>query len=260
MGRKWGQHFLNSQTIVDKISRAAILEEDSVVLEIGPGEGVITLVMTEMAARVHAFEIDPSLADALEARNIENLILHRGDFLKQEFDSEMSEQSFTVVANLPYYITAPILEKLFWQRPLRIKRAVLMMQDEVAQRVCQPASRLAGALTYIVGADYDSEYLFEVGSGCFSPPPKVTSAVIALTPRSSEGQRPRSERVYYERLVKACFQARRKQLGRSLRALRPDASELLEASAIDPKRRPETLSIEEFWTLARNWYDRELTS
>ena len=199
------------------------------------------------------------MAKALEKRGQSNLAIHRGDFLKQDFDLELSEKTMTVVANLPYYITAPILERLFWQRPLRIQRAVLMMQDEVAQRVCRPASRLAGALSYIAGAFFEAEYLFEVAPSCFSPPPKVTSAVIALTPKSEWFDKcPQKQRVY-ERLVKASFQARRKQLGRSLRALRADASELLEASGIDPRRRPETLSVQEFWTLARIWYDREST-
>jgi 16S rRNA (adenine1518-N6/adenine1519-N6)-dimethyltransferase len=253
VGQKWGQHFLRSQTTVDKILKAAELSLDSVVVEIGPGEGVITLGLCERASRVHAFEVDPLLAGQLQERGLSNLTVHQGDFLKQDPAAclgEDAQKDVVVVANLPYYITAPIMERLFWRRPLRVSRAILMMQHEVAERVTSPATRSAGALTYIVGAHYASEYLFGVPPGCFSPPPKVDSAVICLTPDSSLLT---SDSKFYERLVNASFQARRKQLGRSLRAVNPRAPEILTQAGIDSRRRPETLTVQEFWDLARKW-------
>lgn len=255
MGRKWGQHFLRSPKTVDRILSAAALEPSDVVLEIGPGEGVITLTMCERAKTVHAFEIDPQLAEALQSRELPNLKVHQGDFLKTPATVLGPDKGspLVVVANLPYYITAPILERLSWQRLFSVKRAVLMMQEEVALRVCRPASREAGALTYIVGAHFDAHYLFKVPPGCFSPPPKVDSAVISLVPRDASEVEDESLSALYEKLVSTAFQTRRKQLGRSLRSVDPRAPEILEKAGLDPKRRPETLEVQEFWKLARKW-------
>lgn len=256
MGKKWGQHFLRSAATVEKILDAAELSPDRPVLEIGPGEGVLTLELCRRASRVHAFEIDPQLAEALRQKEIDNLTVHQGDFLRQDPAECLGADGLdqlTVVANLPYYITAPIMERLFWERPLGIERAVLMMQHEVAARVCGPASREAGALTYIVGAFFEASYLFEVPPGCFSPPPKVDSAVILLTPRPDTPQSYATRKRCYERLVSTAFRARRKQLARSLRVLHPDPTGPLAQSGIDPKRRPETLTVQDFWELARKW-------
>ncbi|MFA5505973.1 MAG: 16S rRNA (adenine(1518)-N(6)/adenine(1519)-N(6))-dimethyltransferase RsmA [Vulcanimicrobiota bacterium] len=256
MGRKWGQHFLRSQATVDRILKVAQLSNAETVLEIGPGEGVLTLELCRLGRRVHAFEVDPELAEALRRRELENLVVHEGDFLRQDVAQLLGSDAateLTVVANLPYYITAPIMERLFWERIVPLKRAILMVQEEVAQRVCGPASRQAGALTYIAGAFFHADYLFKVPPGCFSPPPKVDSAVIELTPREDPASGEEAVRTTYERIVSSAFRARRKQLTRSLRVLHPRAAELLEEVGIDPKRRPETLTVQEFWSLARNW-------
>lgn len=253
MGRAWGQHFLRSAGVIAKIVDAGQLRSDSLVLEVGPGEGVVTSELCRLAGQVHAFEIDPELAEGLRRQERSNLTVHEGDFLKQDL-APLAELggSWTVVANLPYYITAPILERLLWQRPLLLRHAVLMMQDEVARRICRPNSREAGALTYIVGAFHRVDYLFKVPPGCFAPPPKVDSAVVRVTPCLHLGADPALARVY-EGLVSAAFGQRRKQLGRSLRGLLPNAPDLLRAAEVDPARRPETLTVEEFWRLARTW-------
>lgn len=256
MGQKWGQHFLRSQATVDKIIAAAGILPDSLVLEIGPGEGVLTLKLCALAQRVHAFEIDPVLAEALQSRALPNLILHQGDFLKQDPAlclGEDSDKELIAVANLPYYITAPIVERLLWQQPLKIASAVVMVQEEVAQRICGPATRAAGALSYIAGAYFACEYLFKVLPNCFSPPPNVDSAVIRLTRREQKPEPNSGLKKTYERLVNVSFQGRRKQLGKSLRALRPDAQDILAQAHIDYTRRPETLTVQEFWSLARIW-------
>jgi 16S rRNA (adenine1518-N6/adenine1519-N6)-dimethyltransferase len=255
MSRKWGQHFLRSPKTVERILRAASLTKQDVVLEIGPGEGVLTAPLCQVAEHVHAFEIDPMLAGKLEGWGCSNLSVHRGDFLRldpSELLGSDSGRDLVVVANLPYYITAPILERLLWQRPVKVIRAILMMQEEVAQRLCHPASRTAGALSYIAGAFFEAEYLFKVPPGCFSPPPKVDSAVIGMTPRERYESTP-AERRTFERLVSTAFQTRRKQLGRSLRSLKPNAPELLQRAGIESDRRPETLTVQEFWNLTRNW-------
>ena len=253
MGRRWGQHFLRSSAVIEKIVKAAHLNAQSRVLEIGPGEGVVTKLLSQEAESVHVFEIDPRLAEALRQKVWPNLTVHEGDFLGQDLLSVLpSVPSWNVVANLPYYITAPILNRLCWERPLTLESAVLMMQEEVARRICGPASREAGALTYIVGAFFEVEYLFKVPPGCFAPPPAVDSAVLRLVPLANpEGDEETIRR--YERIVSTAFGQRRKQLARSLRSLHPQASEVVSSADIDPARRPETLTVEEFWRLARIW-------
>ena len=253
MGRRWGQHFLRSEGVISKIVEAGQLLAEALVLEVGPGEGVVTRHLCRHAAGVHVFEIDPDLAQALRGPDWPNLTVHEGDFLKQDL-SPLADLGgpWTVVANLPYYITAPILERLLWERALPLRHAVLMMQDEVARRICGPASREAGAITYIVGAFHRVEYLFKVPPGCFAPPPKVDSAVVRVVPVDHKGAETRLAPLY-ERLVSTAFGQRRKQLGRSLRGLTADAPDLLWAAGIDPARRPETLTVEEFWALARSW-------
>ncbi len=253
MGQRWGQHFLRDPDVIARIVEAAKLSSDTPVLEIGPGEGVVTIHLCERSGPVHVFEVDPALAAGLRHRGLVNLTVHEGDFLRQPL-AELAELSagWTVVANLPYYITAPILERLFWEMPLPVKRAILMMQDEVARRLCGAASRDAGALTYIVGAFHRVEYLFKVPPASFAPPPRVDSAVVEVRPHRSDGAEVALMPVY-ERLVSTAFGLRRKQLGRSLRSLGQNGLFALEAAGIDPKRRPETLTVEEFWLLARTW-------
>lgn len=266
MGRRWGQHFLRSSGVIEKIVAAAELQETEDVLEIGPGEGVVTQRLCQKARQIHVFEIDPELAQALAEKPWPNLTVHQGDFLKQDLAPlGQADRVWKVVANLPYYITAPILNRLCWERPLPFESATLMMQEEVARRLCGPATREAGALTYIVGAFFHTEYLFKVPPGCFSPPPAVDSAVIRLRPKNclSDPNRPHSFNqpesaggavaLAYERLVSTAFGQRRKQLARSLRGLHPEAAKFLSSAGIDPTRRPETLTVEEFWRLARTW-------
>lgn len=252
MGRRWGQHFLRSEAVVARIVEAGELETGQSVLEIGPGEGVLTGRLCAAARRVVAFEIDPALGAALATRGWSNLEVWSGDFLEQDLSPLRPDQPWTVVANLPYYITAPILNRLCWERPLELRRAVLMMQDEVARRLTRPATREAGALTYIAGAFHRVDYLFKVLPGSFAPPPAVDSAVVRLVPLAERlAWQPWAG--CYERLVSTAFGQRRKQLGRSLKGLSALADQGLRAAGIEPARRPETLTVEEFWLLARNW-------
>ncbi len=255
MSQKWGQHFLRSASVLSRIIDEVKPQAEDTILEIGPGEGVLTFPLAEKARTVHAFEIDPHLADRLEAENVANLKVHRGDFLKVEaFPKDLSAKEFplTVVANLPYYITAPILERLCWQDLLHFDKAVLMMQEEVAKRVCSPGHRCSGALTYFVGLNYRAELLFTVPPSAFAPPPKVQSAVIRITP-TPRGPQGSDTAALYEKLVHTAFRARRKQLGTSLKTLHPECARSLRRADIEPTRRPETLSVEEFWKLARTW-------
>lgn len=256
MSRRWGQHFLRSSAVVERILEASEIQSHEQVLEIGPGEGVLTQGLCERAHVVHAFEIDRNLACRLERWELGNLKIHQGDFLRGDLGGDWANGSWAVVANLPYYITAPILNRLFWERPIFLSRAVLMMQDEVARRLCGVATRNAGAISYIVGAFHRVEYLFKVGPKSFAPPPKVDSAVVRVTPTLSVDAALAVDPLLttrYEQLVSRSFTQRRKQLGRSLRDLPGWSDKAFFEAGIDPVRRPETLRVEEFWALARSW-------
>ncbi len=249
MGRRWGQHFLQDRSVVERILEAAAPGSEDRILEIGPGPGVLTRPLAQRAAQVLACEIDSQLADGLE--HIERVTVVRGDFLKQDLSLLLEPPGWKVVANLPYYITTPILEKLLLEAHHRVTEMWLMMQKEVAQRIVSPASRQAGSLTYFVHLFADPSLLFTVPPGAFSPPPKVDSAVLHLKLHGRHLERVSSD--YFQSLVRTAFGQRRKTLRRSLSGLLQDPSGLLIRAGVDPQRRPETLTMEEFLRLVEVW-------
>lgn len=249
MGRRWGQHFLRDQEVVRQILQAAEVGPDDRVLEIGPGRGALTLPMARRAGRVIAFEIDPELARALPSRD--NLTVLCQDFLEAALDQILLDPpGWKVVANLPYYITAPILEKLLVEADQRVDGMWLMMQQEVAERILSPATRKAGSLTYFVNYFAQPSMVLAVAPDAFAPPPEVGSAVVELVPRR---ERDRAAAAGLFSLVRRAFSQRRKTLRKSLRGLLEDPGALLENAGIDPGRRPETLTLEEFLALERAW-------
>ncbi|MBS1872258.1 MAG: ribosomal RNA small subunit methyltransferase A [Acidobacteria bacterium] len=181
MGRRFGQHFLIRESILRRIAEAACGEREETVVEIGPGKGALTRQLLSLADRVVAIEVDPYLAGYLRTRFRESagLTIVENDVLK----TGLAEWGPAVIAgNLPYYITSPILSKVFatpgW------KRAVFLVQREVAERVtAAPGTRDYGFLTVQTAVHAQAEFLFPVSPAAFAPPPKVESAVIRLTPR-----------------------------------------------------------------------------
>ncbi|MEW6280622.1 MAG: 16S rRNA (adenine(1518)-N(6)/adenine(1519)-N(6))-dimethyltransferase RsmA [Candidatus Eremiobacterota bacterium] len=250
---RWSQHFLRDSGVVARILGAAGLEPGDRVLEIGPGEGALTLPMLERVSRVVACEIDPHWAARL--KNLKGpLKVLQGDFLKVDLKRELTggcEGGWKVVANLPYAITSPILEKLLLEGAGRISDMWLMVQKEVAERVAARGTRDTGALTIFVQLRAEVELLFEVPRGCFDPPPEVDSAVLHFR------LHPVPEGVDLARLsqlVRVSFHQRRKMLKRSLSPLLGDrAEDVLRQAGIDPTRRPETLRWEDFVALERAW-------
>lgn len=182
MPRRLGQHFLIRRGILERIAAAACPEPEPLVIEIGPGRGALTEFLLGRAARVVAIELDSGLAAGLRERfrDAENLEIVERDVL----ETDLGQWGPAVVAgNLPYYITSPILGKIFDMGPL-LGRAVLMMQKEVADRVtAAPGSRDYGYLTVETNFFGVPKALFSVPPGAFSPPPKVDSAVVRLDPR-----------------------------------------------------------------------------
>ena len=250
--RSLGQHFLIDKNIVHKIVRLAELQPGETVLEIGPGRGILTEALLDSSGLVVAVELDAALCAHLRATlgRRSNFRLVEGDALTFEYAQVPSP--FLVVANLPYYVSTPLLFRLLEDRR-RIDRLVLMLQEEVVARLAAaPGGRDYGALSIAAQFYCEVRQAFRVPPTCFRPKPQVGSAVVVLTPL----RKPRvsvADEAFFFRVVRAGFAHRRKALPNSLRdegfegALTAAA---LEQAGIDPRRRAETLSIEEFAALA----------
>jgi 16S rRNA (adenine1518-N6/adenine1519-N6)-dimethyltransferase len=249
-----GQHFLTDRRILGRIADALHLKGDETVLEIGPGRGALTDLLVERAGRLIAIEYDRALAAILRERYARrsNVLVAEADVLEVSL-GELAAGPYVLVGNVPYYITTPILFHALV--PPRADRAVYLVQREVAQRlVAGPGSKEYGALTVNVSAVARAETLFGVPAGAFSPPPKVESAVVRITPLAqplitSDEERP------FRTLVQGAFGMRRKQMRRVVRSLyaldAEQADELLAAAGIAPADRPEVLSVEQFAALLR---------
>jgi 16S rRNA (adenine1518-N6/adenine1519-N6)-dimethyltransferase len=249
-----GQHFLTDRRILGRIADALHLTGSETVLEIGPGRGSLTDLLVDRSARLIAIEYDRALAEILRQRYAKrsHVLIAEADVLEVSL-GELAAGPYVLVGNVPYYITTPILFHAL--TPPRAERAVYLVQKEVAQRLsASPGSKEYGALTVNVAAVARAETLFGVPAGAFSPPPKVESAVVRITPRVESLVKPEEERPF-RLLVQGAFGMRRKQMRRVVRSLysldaeRADA--LLAAAGIEPEVRPETLSPEQFAELLR---------
>ena len=249
-----GQHFLSDRRILGRIADALQLQGHETVLEIGPGRGALTDILAARANRLIAIEYDRALAAMLRERYARNgnVLIAEADVLDVSL-GELAAGPYVLVGNVPYYITTPILFHAL--TPPRADRAVYLVQREVAQRlVAGPGTKVYGALTVNVAAVARAETLFGVPAGAFSPPPKVESAVVRITPLAAplvaadEEQR-------FRVLVQSAFGMRRKQMRRVVRSLysldAAQADELLTRAGIEPEVRPETLGVEQFVALMR---------
>lgn len=261
-----GQNFLIDANIINKIIAAAELTPSDLVVEIGPGLGALTARAAGSAGKVLAVEVDRGLlkvlAETLEGAG--DLAVIHGDALEIDFDRLAHEQtagafgrggkSYKLLANLPYYITSPLLLHLLLKR-FNISLLVVMIQLEVAARLAAaPGSKDYGSLSVVVQYYTEPKFLFRVPRTVFYPPPGVDSAVVRLATRPRPAVAVRDEAVFFK-VVRASFGKRRKTLLNSLAGsgLGPDREtwqEVLEKAGIDPGRRGETLSLEEFAALA----------
>lgn len=257
MNKKLGQNFLVRHDVVADIADAAELNPGDPVLEIGPGIGTLTQALAETGAAVTAVELDehllPVLAKTLE--HYDNVRVVHGDILRIDIEEVMNHQPFTVCANLPYYITTPIIMKLLEQK-LPIKRIVVMVQKEVAERmVAVPGHKIYGALSVAVQYYTQPEMLFEIPPRAFMPAPEVTSAVVSMTVRQEPPVKLTNEKHFFQ-VVHAAFQQRRKTLQNALKNTGLSKEQIkaaLEAADIDGQRRGETLSLDEFAAIANAW-------
>ena len=247
--KRLGQHFLIDRTTLVRIADALGPAANDIVVEIGPGRGALTDLLSQRAKRVIAIELDRDLVPYLRARYREagNVEVIERDVLDVNL-GDLAGSEFLLAGNVPYYITTPILFHAL--EPPRPARAVYLVQREVAERItAPPGSRTYGALSVNVQAVARAELVARVPAGAFRPPPSVESAIVRLTPRPDPVVDPSLE-AEFRSLVQDAFGLRRKQMRRVVRTVAhlgvDAADQVLAVAAIDPEVRPETLSAEDF--------------
>lgn len=252
--KRLGQNFLIDADVVHDIVTAGQITSDDKVLEIGPGIGTLTQALARTGAHVIAVELDKKLPAVLAATlaAYDNVTIVPGDILQLNIAELMAHKSFKVVANLPYYITTPILMTLVEQR-LPITRMVTMVQKEVAERmIAHPGGKDYGALTVALQYFTAPEIVREVSPRSFLPAPEVDSAVVSCRVRAEPEPKVTSETMFF-RVVKGAFGQRRKTVANALKGAGFDKDDLtaaLRECNIVPTRRGETLSAAEFASLS----------
>ena len=257
MSKKLGQNFLIKRGIVDEIVKAADLHDGEPVLEIGPGIGTLTQGLAQSGANVTAIELDTRLLEVLDTTLAQygNVKIVHGDVLKLDVLSIMNHEPFKVVANLPYYITTPIIMSLL-ESQLPIERLVVMVQKEVALRmVAKPGTKDYGALSVAVQYYTNPDIVLDVPPKSFLPAPAVTSSVIRCVLRDKPPVDVIDERLFF-RVVKAGFAQRRKTFANTMKTTglsKDRIEELLAKANIDGQRRGETFTLQEFADVANAW-------
>lgn len=264
-----GQNFLTDINILKNIVAAGDVKDTDNVVEIGPGIGALTEQLARAAKQVVAFEIDDRLIPVLDhtMAPYDNVTIVHNDILKVDLEKEFAKQfadttaPLKLVANLPYYITTPILMQVL-QSGIHFDNIVVMMQKEVADRLsAEPGTKDYGSLTLAVQYRMNAKLAFTVSRTAFVPNPNVDSAIISLTPREPLTVQPRDEKQLFE-LFKIGFVMRRKTLWNNLttafgkgEAMQAKLTAALEAIDLDPRTRAEKLSLERFIELHNALYD-----
>jgi len=253
--KKLGQNFLINEDIIEEIVEKSEISKEDVVIEIGPGIGSLTKALIDRAKRVIAIELDPNMVDILKHRFgiFENFEIIYGDILKVNIAELIKEeQSVKVVANLPYYITTPIIMKLLEDK-LKLKSITVMVQKEVGERICATnKDREYGAVTISVQYYATPKIVIAVPKENFLPSPEVDSCVIKLDLLEKPRVKLKDEKMFFQ-LVKGAFTQRRKTILNSLTCVgksREEINEILLKLSIDTNLRAENLSIEQYAQIA----------
>ena len=267
--KKFGQNFLIDTHVLEKIIAAAGVTEDDCVLEIGPGIGTMTQYLAEAAGKVIAVEIDknliPILSDTLS--EYQNVRIINEDVLKLDLrklaDEENGGKAIKVVANLPYYITTPIIMGLF-ENQVPVESITVMVQKEVADRMqTGPGSKDYGALSLAVQYYAEPYIVANVPPNCFMPRPKVGSAVIRLTRHKEPPVEVKDEKLMFD-IIRASFNQRRKTLANGLNnsdkitCSKEIITEAIEKLGKGPSVRGEALSLQEFASLSNDIFERDM--
>ena len=262
--KEFGQNFLTDSMVIEDIADSCSQTEDCTVLEIGPGIGVLTRALAERYRRVKALEIDRNLIPVLKYTlgEYDHVTVYNEDVMQTNLEALLAEDfakgPVTVCANLPYYITSPILMKLLESR-LPFESVTVMVQEEVADRLCAKAGgKEYGAITATVNYYGYAEKLFRVPADRFVPAPKVNSAVIRITLWKEKPCKPVSEEMLF-RTIKAAFGQRRKTLTNALSAGFPELTreqlqDVIMEMGQEPTVRGERLSVEQFTELSDKLY------
>lgn len=259
--KKLGQNFLINDDVIEKIISSANIEQNDTIIEIGPGLGTLTKRLLEKAGKVIAIEIDSKMINILNDRfeQYDNFVLINQDVLKTDLNKLISQyknsfEKVKIVANLPYYITTPIIMKLLEEK-LDIESITVMIQKEVAQRItADPGDKLSGAITYSVNYYAIPEKIIVVERDSFIPAPEVDSEVIKLYIRNIPAVNVINEKMFFN-IIKASFMQRRKTLLNSLANFgitkdKEKLKEILIKAEIDENIRGERLTIEQFAKLS----------
>ena len=258
--KEFGQNFLTNSRVVEDIADLCTDDAQETILEIGPGIGTLTRELCARYRRVLALEIDKSLLPALRytLNDFHNATVVNEDVMKADLAALLApcfaEGGVSVCANLPYYITTPILMKLL-ESGLPFRHITVMVQSEVADRLCAGAGgKNCGAITAVLNYYGTAERLFTVPSGDFLPPPSVDSAVVRIRLHEEKPYKPADEAIF-RRTIKAAFEQRRKTLPNALQAGFPDLEKeqcvaAVVAAGLDPNIRGERLTMENFVALS----------
>lgn len=261
-----GQNFLINPTVCPRMADAAVPHDRIGVLEIGPGIGVLTKELLERAEKVVAVELDQRLLPVLEETlgDYDNLKVVNADVMALDLHRLIAEEfdgmEVVVCANLPYYITSPVIMKLLEDR-LPVRTITVMVQKEAAMRLCAlPGTRDSSAITTAVRYYCDPALLFHVSAGSFMPAPKVDSAVIQLTLRKP-AVHPKDETIFFK-VIKAAFAQRRKtvlnSLSSSLSLDKDTVRAILKTASVDENARAENLTLQDFADLSDAFADNEM--
>lgn len=252
-----GQNFLCDETVVEDIINGTGITKETNVIEIGPGFGSLTASLIKAAKSVTSIEIDETLIPVLSDlfKECDNFTLINKDVLKFDLNEIIKDDKTVLVANLPYYITTPIITYLLEER-FNLKSITVMVQKEVAERlVAKPGSKAYGAITCLIDYYTNAEIITEVGADSFVPPPNVDSAVVKMEILKEPRVKPKNERMFFN-LIKASFNQRRKTFINGIsnsgvtKLSKAEIQNLILSLGYDVNLRGETLSVEDFCKIA----------
>ena len=246
--KRFGQHFLHDPKVIERIVAAIDPRPGEALIEIGPGRGALTAPLLQRAGELTAIEIDRDLASALQARFGAPLNLIVADVLDVDFTTLRADRKpLRVIGNLPYNISTPLLFYLLAQREAIFDMHFMLQREVVERMVAAPGSKAYGRLTVMLAPWVSVRSVLDVGAGAFRPAPKVTSAVVRITPLPGPAF-PILSIERFERIVRAAFSQRRKTLRNALKGL--VSEEQLRRLGIDPGLRPERLEPQQFALIA----------